>query len=72
METARQGAEVAKSLKEERKVDVVILKLDRYGMMIGALQETKWFGVAEYRVGESIVLAAGRPVPSSGEPIQRG
>ena len=52
VETARQGAEVKNSLKEERKVDLVIRELDRYGVTIGAMQETKWFGVAEYKVGE--------------------
>ena len=72
LETARQGAEGAFSGREERKVDLVVRELDRYGVTIGALQETKWFGAAEYRVGESVVLAAGRPVPTSGEPSQRG
>ena len=41
-------------------------------MTIGALQETKWFGIAKYKVGESFVLAAGRPVPTPGELGQRG
>ena len=72
VETARQGAEVANSVKEEQKVDLVVRKLDRYRITIGALQETKWFGEAEYRVRESVVLAAGRPVPASGELVQRG
>ena len=35
------------SVKEERKVDLVVRELDRYGVSIGALQETKWFGTAE-------------------------
>ena len=39
---------------------------------MAALQETKWFGEAVYKVGESIVLAAGRPTPPVGEPRQRG
>ena len=72
VETARQGAKVTNSAKEERKVDIVVRELDRYGITIGALQETKWFGEAEYRVGENVVLTAGRPVPAPGEPVQRG
>ena len=28
---------------EDRKVDLVVGKLARYGVVIGALQETKWF-----------------------------
>ena len=39
---------------------------------MAALQETKWFNDAVYKVGESIVLAAGRPTPSAGESRQRG
>ena len=58
VETAMEGAEVTKLLKEKQKVDLVVRKLDRYGVTIGALQMTKWFGVTEYRVGNSVVLAA--------------
>ena len=56
VETAREGAEVTKLLKEKRKVDLVVHKLDRYGVTIGALQIMKWFGVAEYRVGKVLCL----------------
>ena len=38
---------------------------------MAALQETKWFGEAVYRVGESVVLAAGRAVPGTGAVKQR-
>ena len=47
-------------------------ELERYRITVAALQETKWFGEAVYKVGESIVLAAGRPTPPAGEPRQRG
>ena len=40
--------------------------------MAAGLQETKWFGNAVYKVGESIVLTAGRPTPQAGQPRQRG
>ena len=40
--------------------------------MVAGLQETRWFGNTVYIVGESIVLAAGRPTPSSGQSRQRG
>ena len=46
--------------------------MNRYNVKVAALQETKWFGSAMYRVGDSIVLAAGRPVPKPGENLQRG
>ena len=36
------------------------------------LQETKWFGAKEYRVGDSIALTSGREVPSLGSSRRRG
>ena len=59
--TAPQTSEV--QLAEDQKIDLVIRELDRYGVKIAALQETKWFGNAVYRVKASVVLAAGRLVP---------
>ena len=70
VETARQTNEV--QLAEDRKIDRVIKECDRYGVKIAALQETKWFGNAVYRVKDSVVLAAGRPAPQKDELRQRG
>ena len=70
VETARQGMDARNA--EDSKVDLVVRQLGRYGVKVAPLQETKWFGRAVYRVGESVVLAAGRPVPVPGEPVQRG
>ena len=70
VETARQGRDTAQG--EDRRIDQVVMELNRYNVKIAALQETKWFGNAMYRVGESIVVAAGRPVPKPGETLQRG
>ena len=39
---------------------------------MAGLQETKWFGDKEYRVGDSILLISGREVPSLGRSHQRG
>ena len=52
-------------------VDQVLSELDRYHVVVAALQETKWFGCKVYRVGESVVLSAGREVPETGT-RQRG
>ncbi len=49
--TARQGSEVKDA--EDRKIDQVESELGRYGAVVGALQETKWFGDEMYKVGES-------------------
>ena len=69
VETARQISEV--QLAEDRKINLVIRELDWYGVKIAALQETKWFGGAVYKVKDSVVLAAGRPVPQKDEQRQR-
>ena len=50
----------------------MVRELERYKISLAALQETKWFNDAVYRVGESIVIAAGRPIPPDGEIRQRG
>ena len=70
IETARQGSEARDA--EDRRVDLVVRELERYHVKIAALQETKWFGNAVYTVGESVVLAAGRPTPGPAQTKQRG
>ena len=47
-------------------------ELGGYRIKIAALQETKWFADAEYRVGKSVMLTAGRPTPEAGEHRQGG
>ena len=44
---------------DERKIDQVVDELGRYEVDVAALQDMKWFGEAEYKVGESVVLAPG-------------
>ena len=70
METAGQGTDAWKA--EDRKVELVVRELGRYGVKVAALQETKWFGRAVYWVGESVVLAAGQPVPSTRRVMPEG
>ena len=43
IETARQGTEVGNS--EDRKIDQELSVLEKYEVVVGALQETKWLGV---------------------------
>ena len=57
---------------EDRKVDQIVCELERYDIVVGALQETKWFGCDVYEVNGSVVLTAGRTTPAQGEPVQRG
>ena len=70
VDTARQGDDV--HVEDERKIDQVVDELGRYYINVAALQETKWFGENVYKVGESVVLAAGRPVPGRRLIKQRG
>ena len=60
IKVASQGTERG----EERKVDQVVCELARYDVIVGALQETKWFGCGLYEVGDSVVLTSGRSTPS--------
>ena len=69
VETARQRSEV-QGVKD-RRVDLVVKVLGQYKIEVAALQETKCFGTAVYRVGGSVVLAAGRPTPEPDQPKQR-
>ena len=45
---------------EERRVDQVVSELNRYGIVVATLEETKWFGGEEYNVEGCIVLTAGQ------------
>ena len=58
IETAQIGPN-CHQLAEDRRIDLVMRELGRYNITVGALQETKWFGNATYRVGKSYVIAAG-------------
>ena len=57
---------------EMQKVEQTVFELTRYGVSMGALQETKWFGDAVYEVNGGVLLAAGRPTLANGVTIQRG
>lgn len=69
VETARQRTDSTASAGENRKIDLIVRELDRYDVKVAALQETKWFGSEVYKVGESTVLTAGRPVPRAGSQV---
>ena len=73
IETARQGGEASEaSVVDERKIDQVVGELDKYRVVVAALQETKWFGSKVYKVGDSVVLTSGREVPIGSGVRQRG
>ena len=61
VETARQRTA---NESDNKRIDLVIRELKRCQVVVAGLQETKWFGNAMYKVGESIVMTAGRPMPT--------
>ncbi len=69
VEVASQWADGQRG--EERKVDQIVCELERYNVVMGALQETKWFGCEVCEVSDSVVLTSGRAAPAKGEPVQR-
>ena len=68
--TARRHCDVI--VVDERKIDQVVSELEKYRVVVAGLQETKWFGNEVYKVGESVVLSAGRDVPRERGNGQRG
>ena len=70
VEVASQWADGQRG--EDRKVDQIVCELERYDIVVGALQETKWFGCEVYKVNGSVALTAGRTTPAQGELVQRG
>jgi len=50
----------------------VVGELNRYNVVVGGLQETKWFGCWVYNGESVVVLTAGRDVPGGSEVRQRG
>ena len=69
VEVASQWAD--SQIGEERKVDQIVCELERYDVVVRALQETKWFGSEVYEVGGSVLLTSSRVIPASGEAVQR-
>ena len=47
-------------------MDHAVGKLARHDIVIGALQETKWFGCGAYKTSHSMVLTSGRRTPGEG------
>ena len=50
---------------ENKRSDQVVAVLEKYEVVVTALQKTKWFGNNVYSVGRSLVLTSGRPTPDS-------
>lgn len=55
----------------DRKLDLLVKELMRYGVSVAAIQETKWFGKDVWQADGHTFLHSGRPLPSDGEPAVR-
>ena len=55
----------------DRKLDLLVSELRRYGVSVAAIQETKWFGKDVWQADRHTFLHSGRPLPKDGEPAVR-
>ena len=55
----------------DRKLDLVVSELKRYGVSIAAIQETKWFGSDIWQADDYTFLHSGRPLPNNVESAMR-
>ena len=60
-----------KSRSVDRKLDLVVRELRRYGVSIAGIQESKWFGCDVWPASRYTFLHSGRPLPSDGETATR-
>ena len=51
----------------DRKLDLLVRELKRYGTSIAGIQETKWFGSDLWSADGYTLLHSGRPLPSDQE-----
>lgn len=72
VETAFVRGERLSRPSDDRRIDTVVSELKRLDVEVAGLQETRWFGKDSYAVGDAVVLASGRPLPSMGESFFRG
>ena len=49
----------------DRKLDLVVRELKRYGVAVAGIQESKWFGSDVWDAGEYTFLHSGRPLPDA-------
>ena len=55
----------------DKKLDLLVRELKRYGVSIAWIQETKWFGSYVWPADEYTFLHSGRPLPSDQERATR-
>ena len=65
---ARPGS---RGMTVDRKATLMVQELKKYRMNLTGISETKWFGQNVYNIDNYKILHSGRPIPDSGEMIER-
>ena len=71
MGVAKHGNHSDKPGKIDRKIDLLMGELRKYGVSVAGIQETKWFGKDVWPVGRYTFLHSGRPLPGDQERASR-
>ena len=69
--TAGRGTQNESLGVVDRKLDLVVRELKRFGVSVAGIQESKWFGSDVWRAGEYTFLHSGRPLPSDSDRATR-
>ena len=70
--TTNSSSTCASLHQVDRKVDILVNELKRYGVSVAGVQETKWFGSDAWEVDGYTFLHSGRRLPADGEVRMRG
>ena len=71
MGVVKHGFHGDKPGKIDRKIDLLMGELRKYGVSVAWIQETKWFGKDVWPVGRYIFLLSGCPLPGDQERVCR-
>ena len=71
MGVAKHGNHSGKPGKIDRKIDLLMGELRKYGVSVAGIQETKWFGKDVWPVGRYTFLHSGHPLPGDQERASR-
>ena len=71
MGVAKHGNHSGKPGKIDRKIDLLMGELRKYGVSVAGIQETKWFGKDVWPVGRYTFLHSGSPLPGDQERASR-
>ena len=71
MDVVKHGNHSDMPGKIDRKIDLLVGELRKYGVSVAEIQETKWFGKDAWPVGRYTFLDSGCPLPGDQERASR-